>query len=64
VKASGIPRWGIRGTSLKARAGSTPGKLYFIGGIDPGFKRQIAVLEIDPHTWELKALRFRGTWFQ
>ncbi|MCK4393220.1 hypothetical protein KAX17_09985 [Candidatus Bipolaricaulota bacterium] len=41
---------------------SALGKLYFIGGIDPGFKRQIAVLEINPQSWELKALRFRGTW--
>jgi len=37
-------------------------KLYLVGGVDAGFKRQIAVLEIDPQATEMSAMRFRGTW--
>ena len=39
------------------------GKLYLIGGTDPGFKRQIAVWEIDPQLREIQALRFRSASF-
>ena len=37
-------------------------KFYLVGGADAGFKRQIAVLEIDPQATEMSAMRFRGTW--